>query len=264
MKALGRVVLLFGALALAGATGCSNKEKETQKANDPVSIHKEAGDKLLTAGEFSKAAQEYGQALQVDPKQEKLWEKKAFAHQQAGELDQYDEAFVKMLEFKPEVSQKAEMLRGLAGMYMQKQALDKAEKYFGEAVKLEPNDALSLSWIGEIYSRRGGARDPKAEAVPEHLDKALSYYDKVIAIKPEDPVPYVNKRVIMNKYMAHERKAKEADEELLKKVKIKDKVEEIKASAEKHQARMDELKKQSDEISAKVAELQKKNPPVKK
>jgi tetratricopeptide (TPR) repeat protein len=251
MKALGRVVLVIGALALAGTTACKSEP-------DPATVHSQAGDEHFRNAAWKQAAEEYGLSVQANPKQEKVWEKKAVAHQNDGNLDEAAAAMLKTVDFKPDAAQKAEVCRGLANAYLQKGDADKAEKYFNEALKYDPKDDAALSWLGEIAASRGGARDMKAEAVPAQLDKAMEYYDKVIALKPELPTPYLNKRIVVAKYMEKERKAKEAAEQEAKTNKDKDKVEAAKKEAEAHQTRIDELKKQFDEFTKQFSEAQKK------
>jgi tetratricopeptide (TPR) repeat protein len=250
MNRLARVLLVAGALSLAATTGC-------KKPPSPAAIHDEAGDDFVRNNQWKEAAAEYGKSLEADPKQEKVIEKKAYAHREAGDLDEADATILKMLEFKPDVAGKAEIYRNLANMYLQKADAEKAEKYFNEAVKLDPNDDVSLGWLAEIYAQRGGARDMKAAAVPEHLEKALAYYDKIIAIKPDLPGTYVNKRIVMFKYIAQEKLAKETAE-AEKGNSDKAKAEAAKADVAKHQAHIDDLTKQIEELNKRFAEAQKK------
>jgi tetratricopeptide (TPR) repeat protein len=250
MKALGRVALLLGAIALTGTIGCKTEP-------DAATIHREAGDRLLGKNEFKQAAEEYGQSLQADPKQEKVWEKKAYAHMQAGDMDQADTAILKTVDFKADAPAKAEVYRNLGGLYVQKGSLDKAEGYFNQALQIDPKDDQSLAWLAEIYSQRGGARDMKAEVVTAHLDKAIEYYDKVIAMKPELPNTYLNKRIVMARYMDYEKRKKEAVEREAQDSGDKAKIEAAKVEAEQHQKRMDEFKKQFDELSKKFSEATK-------
>lgn len=250
MNGLAKALLVLGALTLTATTGCEKKPS-------PAAIQEEAGDDFVRNNQWKEAAAAYGKSLEADPKQEKIIEKKAYAHREAGEFDEADATILKTLDFKPDVPAKAEVYRNLANMYLQKLDGEKAEKYFNEAVKLDPNDDLSLGWLAEIYAQRGGARDMKAAGVPEHLDKALAYYDKVIAIKPDLPTTYVNKRIVMFKYIASERQQKEAAE-AEKQEANKAKAEELKAAIAKHQARIDDFNKQIEELNKKFAEAQKK------
>jgi hypothetical protein len=260
MNALGRVVLVLGALALAGTSAC-------KKEPDLATVHRRAGDEHFLKGEFKQAAEKYGLSLEADPKQEKVWDKKAVAQQQSGDMAGLEITLVKMAESKPDAAQKAEMYRSLASMFMTKATAEKgdaakanaekAEKYFNEAVKVFPQDDVSLAWLGEIYAQRGGARDMAADAAPEHLEKAMAYYDKVIAIKPELPATYINKRIVIKKYMTKTERLKQAAEQEAKTNKDKDKAEAAKKEIEQHQARLDEFKKQFDELSKQFTEKQK-------
>lgn len=244
------LVVVAGVFALSGAC-----KKEVP---DQAGIHREAGNAALADGDWKKAADEFTKSLEADPKQEKIWEKKAYAHLQAGELDAADAAILKTTDFMTESVKKAEVYRNLGNMYVQKNTLDKAEKYYLEALKLVPDDDSSLGWMAEIYSRRGGARHGATAAVIPELEKALAYYDKLIALKPDQPLPYVNKRIALIKIqMDVQAKKKAAEDEAVISRKDKEKVAAAKASAEVHQARIVELQKQIDEVTAKLTEVQK-------
>ncbi len=254
MKIRTKVLGFVAVLALAGAPACK------EEPPSPAKIHLDKGDDFLIANEFAKAAEEYGKSLEADPKQEKVWEKKAHCHKEAGDMDAAEAAILKTLEFKPDAVKKAEVYGSLAGIYMSKNAMEKAEKNFLEAVKLNPNDEASLKWLGEISSQRGGARDMKAPPVEEHLKKAVAFYDKVIALVPADSGVVVNKRIAVGKLMEHERLMKEAaTKEVEEAVKAKDKAkeDEAKARADKHQTQMDAYKTQLDELGKKIGELMK-------
>jgi len=224
----------------------------------PAQIHLEKGDELLVAEDFKGAAEEYGKSLEADPKQEKVWEKKAHCHMQAGDMDAAQEAILHTIEFKPDPAKKAEVYRSVAGIWMSKGDKDKAEKNFIEATKIDPNDDQSLSWLGELYSQKGGARDMKAPAVPEALEKSIEWYDKAIAVKPADPAAYVNKRIAIGKLMTHFTALKDAAEKAAQEAgKDKEKADAQTAEAEKHKARVEELKKKLDETTQKLGEVNK-------
>jgi tetratricopeptide (TPR) repeat protein len=258
MKISAKALWFLGIVALASTPAC-------KEAPTPAKIHLEKGDEFLTDSKWQEAAAEYGKSLEADPKQEKVWEKKAYCHMQAGEMEASEAAILKTLDFKPDAAKKAEVYRSLAGIYMSKNAQDKAEKAFLEAAKLDPNDDQSLSWLGEIYSQRGGARDMKAPGVPEALEKAIEFYDKAIALKPADAGAYVNKRIAIGKWMESERVQKEASEKAaLDAGADKAKADEATAAAEKHKAKMDELKTKLDETTKKLGEANKSAAAAKK
>ncbi|XXF75931.1 hypothetical protein P2318_23110 [Myxococcaceae bacterium GXIMD 01537] len=248
---LGRVGLMVGVLSLVG-TACSNEP-------DPVQVHRAKGTKHFNKKEFKEAATEYGLSLQLNPKQEDVWKAKAYAHSQAGDLDGAAESTLKLMDFKTTPAEKAEVYRSVASIHM-KGNLDKAEEYLNEALKLDAKDEYSLGWIAEIYAQKGGARAMAAPAVPAHLEKALEYYDKVLAINVNSANTYLNKRVVMAKYMEHERVQKEAaDKEAADNPKDKAKVEAATARAAEHQKRIDDFKLKFDELTQKFSEATKAN-----
>ncbi|MFP2926561.1 tetratricopeptide repeat protein [Pyxidicoccus sp. 3LG] len=251
MKRLGSVGLMLGVLAL-GPVGCTDEKAEAAKT------HRIKGTDHLSKKEFKEAAAEYALSLQADPKQEKVWEKKAFAHLQAGQMKEAEEAVLKIMEMKTTPAEKAEQYRTLASMHMQAGTTDDAEKNFNEALKIEPKDETSLGWIAEIYAQRGGARSMTAPIVKADLEKSLSYYDQVIAINPNSAPTYLNKRVVMGRLMEYERQQKEmALSEATENAKDKTIVDEANARAAEHQKRMDEYQAQFAEMTKKFSEAQK-------
>lgn len=200
-------MISFKALALAPALLLAACKQ------DPAVLHREAGDDLLQKSDFSGAAAEYVKSIAIDPKQANVWERLAFCRVKMGEKDLAAEGLVKLADLKPQSAQKAEVLRNAAGIYLQGPDRAKAERYLIEAVRLDPNDESSLTWLGELASEKGGARLDIATAVPAELEKALGYYDRLIAIRPDAGAPYANRRIVCVKYLAHladERKREEA------------------------------------------------------
>jgi len=252
MKISAKVLWFLGALALAGTPACK------EEPPTPAKIHLDKGDEFLADNKWKEAAEEYGKSVEADPKQEKTWEKKAYCHMMAGELEASEAAALKTMEFRPEPAKKAELYRTIANMYLNKGDRDHAEKSFNEAIKVDPSDDQSMSWIAEIWSQRGGARDMKAPAVPDALSKAIEWYDKVIALKPNDPAAYANKRIALGRLMETEKVAKDAAEKAATDAgKDKAKADEATAEAAKHAAKMDELKKTMDETTKKLVEANK-------
>ena len=143
-------------------------------------------------------------------------------------------------------------------MHMQAGTTDDAEKYFNEALKIEPKDETSLGWIAEIYAQRGGARSMAAPILKADLEKSLGYYDQVLAINANSANTYLNKRVVMARLMEYERQQKEmALSEAAENAKDKVVVAEANARAEEHQKRMDDYQAQFGELTKKFSEAQK-------
>ncbi|MBZ4399447.1 hypothetical protein OWM54_01395 [Myxococcus sp. MISCRS1] len=251
MKRLARVGLMVGVLALGGTVACSEE-------NDVAKQNRVKGTNHLAKKEYKEATEAYALSLQADPKQEKVWEKKAFAHLELGQMDKASEAVLKILEMKTTPADKAETYRTLASMHMKGGTLEDAEKYFNEALKIEPKDEASLGWIAEIYAQKGGARSMSAPIVKADLEKSLSIYDQVIAINPNSANTYLNKRVVMGRLMEYERQQKDmALSEAAENAKDKTIVDEANARAAEHQKKMDEYQGQFAEMTKKFSEAQK-------
>jgi tetratricopeptide (TPR) repeat protein len=241
--------VLFAGLGAVALVACQKP--------DPVAIHRDKGDDLFAKDQYAAAAEEYALSLQADPKQDKLWEKKAVAHMRAGKLDEAAASLVKMLDNATTGKERAEINRKVAGMYLESKKPDEAEKYFLEALKADPQDTDSLAWLGEIASTRGGARAAQLAADPKQLEKAVAYYDQAIAIDPTAPIPYVNKRIALFKYMGHEQRLKLMADNQAKSTRDKATIEQAKVEMAQHQTREEDLKRQIDELGTKITELTK-------
>jgi tetratricopeptide (TPR) repeat protein len=285
MKRLGRVGLVISVLTLTGTTACEDKP-------DPAKLHRIQGSDFLNKKDWKNAAAEYTLSLQADPNQGEVWKKKAYAHMQMGESEETAKALVKYSEFVKDAQEKADLqlniaqeylkarkveeanaafakilatktepkdqtafYRSVADAYLKAGLLDEGERQFNEALKIDPKDEASLGWLAEIYATRGGARSKDAPVVPEHLDKSLEYYDQVIAINPAYPFSYVNKRIVMAKYLEYEVKQKEiAELEAKANAKNKAKAKEAQARAADHLKRAEDYKRQFDELTVKYTE----------
>jgi len=243
-------MLVASALCAAGVIAC--------KKPDPAAIHREKGDELFEKDQWAAAADEYALSLQADPKQDKLWEKKAVAHMKAGKPDLAAASLLKQVDNAATPKDRAEIYRKVGGIYLEQKKPDEAEKYFLEALKADPKDQDSLAWLGEISSTRGGARAGSLVAVPAHLDKAIAYYDQAIAVNPNNLMAYVNKRIALFKYMSYEQRLKDAAEQDVKAARVdRAKIERAKAQAQQHEGRAADMKRQIDELGTKITELQK-------
>jgi tetratricopeptide (TPR) repeat protein len=252
MKRLGKVGLVLGVLALGGPFGCKDEKEEAAKA------HRIKGSDHMSKKEWKEAAAEYALSLEADPKQEKVLEKKAYAHMQVGQMAEASQTVLKMLDFKATPADKAEVYRTLASMHMTGGTTEDAEKYFNEALKLEPKDEASLGWIAEIYAQRGGARSMTAPIVKADLEKALNYYDQVLAINVNSANTYLNKRVVMGRLVAYEQQQKDqALSEAAENAKDKAVVEEANARAAESQKHIDEYQAQFAEMTKKFSEATK-------
>ncbi|MDP2269619.1 MAG: hypothetical protein Q8N23_10360 [Archangium sp.] len=243
--------LLIAFTTLALLSSCTDPE--------PFNVARVKGSELLKKGDFLAAAAEYEKSLELKPEQDaKVWDRAAFANMKGGKLDRAAELLEKSLDRRPDLAAKSDTLRNIAGMYKEGGDLDGAEKYFQKAVVLDPKDEQSLGWLAFISSTRGGAQSQAAEAQPEHLKIALERYDAVIAMNPTKVDSFINKRIVLVKYLDHLNKQKLsilADAESQKADK------EAYASAQEQatdtQTRIDELKVLLDSTSKTLGELNK-------
>ena len=168
----------------------------------PFDVARLNGSELLKKNDFAGAALEYEKSLELKPEQDaKVWDRAAFANMKAGKLDRAAELLEKSLDRRADQAARSETLRNIAGMYKEQGDLDDAEKYFQKAVKFDAKDEQALTWLAEISSQRGGARQQAVAAQPEHLKIALERYDAVIALNPAKPDSYTNKRIVLMKYI---------------------------------------------------------------
>ena len=231
-------------------TGCS-------KPDDPAVLHRALGNEYARKAEWAAAATEYGLSLQANPRDRKVWELKANAHIRLGQLRQAAESLTKPTEYTSDPAAKAESYRLVAGMYVEQREFDEAEKAFAEALKFDSRDELSLSWLGEIASARGGARSMSDPPDPVWLTKAIAYYEKAISLNPDNLFSYVNKRIAITKYIVLEEQERDLAERLiLLERRDASKVAAAQTRLTESTARIEGFQKEIEKLSSKIKELQ--------
>ncbi len=229
--------------------GCS-------KGEDPAAVHRALGNDAARKADWATAATEYGLSLQANPKDKKVWELKANAHIRLNQVREAAECLKKPAEYTSDPAAKAESYRLVAAMYVEQREFADAENAFAEAVKFDPKDEDSLSWLGEIASARGGARSMSDRPDPVMLMKAIGYYEKVIALNPENLFAYVNKRIALTKYMVIEEQEKALAEKLIQlERKNPAKVAAAQTRLTESAARIDGYNKEIEVLSKKIKEL---------
>lgn len=219
----------------------------------PAVGHRKQGDELLQRSDFGGAAAEYAKSLALDPKQEKIWEKLAFCRVKTGESEAAAEALAKVAEFRPVPAQKAEVFRNAAGIFLQGPDRMKAERYLVETVRLDPADEGSLGWLAELAAEKGGARVDLAPAVPEELDSAIGYYNRLIELRPEGKAAHANRRLVLVKYLNHLAEERHREETALaKRKRDAAAAEEARARISRIDAKSAELRQLLDESEAKL------------
>jgi len=243
--------LLSGLLALSVLlSGCLKPE-------DPAATHRALGNSLARKAEWAAAATEYGLSLQANPRDRKVWELKANAHLKLGQVREAAESLASSAEYTSDPVVKAESYRLIASMYVEQREFLEAEKAFAEALKFAPRDELSLSWLGEIASARGGARSMSDPPDPVWLMKAIAYYERAIALNPENLFAYVNKRIALTKCLVFEEQERALAQRLIQ-LERKDpsKVLAAQTRLNESSARIQGFQKEIEKLSSKIKELQ--------
>jgi tetratricopeptide (TPR) repeat protein len=245
----GNTVSLLLLLALTGAvTGC--KGRQSLGTRDRAQ-----GDVLLQAGQFEQAAEHYRLATEANPQDPKAWERRAYALMQAGRMDEAAEALLRTQALVTDVGRQAETLRNVAYVYLRSTTPQKAERYFQEALRLHPDDTESLMWLGEIASERGGARSRSTEAIVEHLEQAIAYYDRVLVLQPDSLLATVNKRIAVMKLIRFNEQQKEAAQRVLAVVRKASTLEETRERAARYDEALAALQSDSTQLGARIQEL---------
>jgi tetratricopeptide (TPR) repeat protein len=254
MKAPATLALLLGASLVAFSSSCDSPYFDR---NNPARIHRNAGIQAFKKERWAEAADEWKLSLQAKPNQPELYDKLAFAEARAGRLDDAAATMLKTVEFKTDEKEKLDVTRKVANMYLQNNKIDKAEEYFKKILEKAPNDDATMTWLGELHSILGGARSGAAPADLSHLEEAISFYDRALAISPEALTPTVNKRIALLKMRDHWQLKKNAADKDFEAVPKRDKKAkaEAKARQDEAQAKLDELTPRVDEASAKVTAL---------
>src|ERR1043165_2359872 len=195
MKAPATFALFLGA-SLLFTSGCDSPYFDR---NNPARISRNKGIELFKKERWAEAADEWAKSLQHKPEQYELYEKLAFVQAKAGRLDDAAATMFKTTEFPVDPRNKLEVTRKVAAMYLQNNKIDKAEEYFKKILEQAPNDEGTMTWLGEIHSTLGGARSGLAPADLSHLDEAIAYYDRALAVNPEALTPTVNRRIALLK-----------------------------------------------------------------
>ncbi len=251
-KAVSRGPLGLALLLLLALTGAVSGCKGRQNPGVQDRLH---GDTLLQAGQYTEAAERYRLATEANPRDPKLWERRAYALMQAGQMDEAAEALLHTQALATDVARRAETLRNVAFVYLRSTTPEKAEHYFQEALALVPGDTESLMWLAELASQRGGARDKDAEALVEHLERAIAYYDRVLSLEPDSLLATVNKRVAVLKLIRFHEQQRKAAQRVLAVVSKASTREATRERAARDAQALASLQSDSTQLGARIREL---------
>ena len=137
------------------------KSKEEGEADRMITL----GRTLLKRGMPDKAAERFGKAVELDPKN-------VFARVAYGESlvasKKYDEALVQFTKAKEIAPSSKDAELGIGTVHLEKGEIDKAIQEISDAAMLNPNPEKAYFWLGAAYEKKGD------------LPNAVKYYKKAI------------------------------------------------------------------------------------
>jgi len=123
-------------------------------------------------GHFERAAEEFQQAVQLDPVNDQAYRHLAEAYQNLNQLDKAEETFKRSISVRPEYWRG---YNALGGFYFGQAEYEKAQAMFEKAISLKPSDYSDYSNVGAVLLYEG-----KDEEATQALEKSIairpSYY----------------------------------------------------------------------------------------
>ena len=123
-------------------------------------------------GQFEKAAEQFQQAVQLDPVNDDAYVKLAKAYQNLNQLEKAEETYKRRISLRPEY------WRGYSSLgvfYVRQSEYDKAQEMFQKALSLKPNNYRDYSNLGAVLLYEG-----KDEEATRDLERSIairpSYY----------------------------------------------------------------------------------------
>ena len=137
------------------------KSKEEGEAERMISL----GRALLKRGMPDKAAERFGKAVELDPKN--VAARLAYGESLVASK-KYDEALVKFTKAKEIAPSSKDAELGIGTVHLEKGELDKAITEISDAAMLNPKPEKAYFWLGTAYEKKGD------------LPNAVKYYKKAI------------------------------------------------------------------------------------
>lgn len=139
----------------------AKKSKEEGEADRMITL----GRTLLKRGMPDKAAERFGKAVELDPKN--VVARVAYGESLVASK-KYDEALVQFTKAKEIAPSSKEAALGIGTVRLEKGELDQAIKEISDAAMLNPNPEKAYFWLGAAYEKKGD------------LPNAVKYYKKAI------------------------------------------------------------------------------------
>jgi tetratricopeptide (TPR) repeat protein len=162
---------------------------------------------LLDQRQFPQAADAFDEVSDLDPKDYKAFAltNKALALIEMGGWKEAESLVSKALEID---NQNLRAMYQLGRIDRSQSRLDKAESEFKKVLDVYPRDRLSLQQLGELAKIKSDIVAPDQR--PSQLEIAEGYYDRILAIDPEDAGAHYNLMIIYQKLGRRDDAKKEA------------------------------------------------------
>jgi eukaryotic-like serine/threonine-protein kinase len=149
-------------------------------------------------GQFEKAAEQFQQAVQLDPVNDQAYRHLAEAYQNLNQLDKAEETFKRSISVRPDYWRG---YNALGVFYFGQAEYDKAQAMFEKAVTLKPNNYSDYSNLGAVLLYEGKDQE------------ATQAFEKSTAIRPTYPA-YENLGVAYSRLRKFDQAARTTQEAL--------------------------------------------------
>ena len=158
---------------ISGCTALIKGSYET--AQILATAHNNRGNAYSRKGDFDRAIEDYGLAIQFNPNYDKAFNNRGVAFQKKGELDRAIKDFNEAIQLNPNYGN---AFANRAETYQKKFDFAHAALDYDDAIRLEPN--LEVIWNGRCWTR----------AILGQLQTALADCNKALLLQPDDPAAY--------------------------------------------------------------------------
>ena len=139
---------------------------------------------LCNEGKYEAALPYFDKVIAVDKKNDEAFRMKGQALMMLGRLNEATNSIIEALNLNP---QNVWTLILMGNIFIKQDDIENAMRYYEEAIKYHPNDAIAINNVAAAYMQQG------------LLDKALETFNKAIAIDGSYLNSYYGKAVVLHK-----------------------------------------------------------------
>lgn len=177
------------------SSGLTN-QAETQTGEDRVVALVTEGNQLLAQGYYAQAAQQYQQAVRIEPEDEDLHYNLGIALAKLGKREEAKQHYAEALRIFPDYG---DAHNNLGNLLMNENKLDEAIEHFQAAIKNMPENASFHNNLGTAFGRQGRVAEASgefAEAInrnPNYVEARVNLANACLAAgRAEEAVAQLN------------------------------------------------------------------------